>query len=123
VELVDAQRRVHARGGQKKVDFYLRPAEPIEAHRAFIAAARPSEVYRTPTEEEWDAFLAYFEKSSTVTIPSAQASSPPAEEGVPEGGVIRPVRQGNQWWVRPRCGSAACWSASEARADSTARRA
>ncbi len=24
VELVDAQRRVHARGGQKKVDFYLR---------------------------------------------------------------------------------------------------
>lgn len=24
VELIDAQRRVHARGGQKKVDFYLR---------------------------------------------------------------------------------------------------
>ncbi|MFD4946761.1 hypothetical protein ACFVYE_42350 [Streptomyces sp. NPDC058239] len=24
VELVDVQRRVHARGGQKKVDFYLR---------------------------------------------------------------------------------------------------
>ena len=24
VELVDTQRRVHARGGQKKVDFYLR---------------------------------------------------------------------------------------------------
>src|ERR1700758_4881689 len=36
-----------------------------EAHRAFIArrrATRPSEEYRTPTEEEWDAFLAHFEK-------------------------------------------------------------
>lgn len=41
------------------------PAETIEAHRAFIArrrATRPSEEYRTPTEEEWDAFLAHFEK-------------------------------------------------------------
>src|SRR6266702_4480257 len=37
------------------------PAEAIEAHRAFIArhrATRPSEEYRTPTDEEWDAFLA-----------------------------------------------------------------
>jgi hypothetical protein len=37
----------------------------IDHHRAFIAqrrAARPSEEYRTPTEEEWDAFLAHFEK-------------------------------------------------------------
>ena len=41
------------------------PAEAIEAHRAFIArrrATRPSEEYRTPTDEEWDAFLAHFEK-------------------------------------------------------------
>lgn len=41
------------------------PAETIEAHRAFIArrrASRPSEECRTPTEEEWDAFLAHFEK-------------------------------------------------------------
>ncbi|MFF3842518.1 tyrosine-type recombinase/integrase [Streptomyces sp. NPDC001930] len=41
------------------------PAETIEAHRAFIArrrASRPSEEYRMPTEEEWDAFLAHFEK-------------------------------------------------------------
>ncbi len=81
MELVDAQRRVHARGGQKKVDFYLRPAEPIEAHRAFIAAARPSEVYRTPTEEEWDAFLAYFEKSSTVTIPLSASEFTPGRGG------------------------------------------
>ena len=41
------------------------PEEAIEAHRAFIArrrAIRPSEEYRTPTDEEWDAFLAHFEK-------------------------------------------------------------
>ncbi|MFJ9900509.1 tyrosine-type recombinase/integrase [Streptomyces sp. NPDC091280] len=41
------------------------PTEAIEAHRAFIArrrALRPSEEYRTPTSEEWDAFLAHFEK-------------------------------------------------------------
>ncbi|MFF2078370.1 tyrosine-type recombinase/integrase [Kitasatospora sp. NPDC058162] len=41
------------------------PADAIEAHRAFIArrrTLRPSEEYRTPTNEEWDAFLAHFEK-------------------------------------------------------------
>jgi hypothetical protein len=41
------------------------PAEAIEAHRAFIArrrATRPSEEYRAPTDQEWDAFLAHFEK-------------------------------------------------------------
>ncbi|MGW3422453.1 tyrosine-type recombinase/integrase [Streptomyces phaeochromogenes] len=40
------------------------PAEAIEAHRAFISrrrATRPSEEYRTPTSEEWDAFLGHFE--------------------------------------------------------------
>ncbi len=43
----------------------INPAEAIEAHRAFITRrrqARPSEEYRTPTEEEWDQFLAHFEK-------------------------------------------------------------
>ncbi|MEU8733208.1 site-specific integrase [Streptomyces tendae] len=41
------------------------PTDAIEAHRAFIArrrSLRPSEEYRTPTNEEWDAFLAHFEK-------------------------------------------------------------
>jgi integrase-like protein len=41
------------------------PSEAIEAHRAFIArrrATRPSQEYRTPTDEEWDEFLAHFEK-------------------------------------------------------------
>lgn len=41
------------------------PTEAVEAHRAFVArrrALRPAEEYRTPTSEEWDAFLAHFEK-------------------------------------------------------------
>jgi site-specific recombinase XerD len=41
------------------------PTEAIEAHRAFFArrrTSRPGDEYRTPTDEEWDAFLAHFEK-------------------------------------------------------------
>jgi Phage integrase family len=56
------------------------PAEAIEAHRAFLArrrATRPSEEYRTPTDEEWDAFLAHFEKRkvSVGTCASAYGTS------------------------------------------------
>jgi len=41
------------------------PEEAILAHRAFLArrrALRPSEEYRTPTEEEWAEFLGHFER-------------------------------------------------------------
>ena len=41
------------------------PEEVINAHRAFIArrrALRPSEEYRTPTDEEWEEFLGHFER-------------------------------------------------------------
>ena len=49
------------------------PEEAINGHRAFIARRRaqrpsapapqrPSEEYRTPTEEEWDEFLGHFER-------------------------------------------------------------
>ncbi len=56
--------------GHKRIDTTMGykavyPAESIEAHRAFIArrrTSRPSEEYRNPTEEEWGAFLAHFEK-------------------------------------------------------------
>ena len=40
------------------------PTEALEAHRSFVArrrAARPGEEYRTPTDDEWDTFLAHFE--------------------------------------------------------------
>jgi hypothetical protein len=41
------------------------PQETINGHRAFIArrrAARPSEEYRTPADEEWAEFLGHFER-------------------------------------------------------------
>ena len=41
------------------------PEEAISGHRAFIArrrALRPSEEYRTPTDQEWDEFLGHFER-------------------------------------------------------------
>jgi hypothetical protein len=40
------------------------PEEAINAHRAFLArrrSLRPSEEYRTPTDEEWQEFLGHFE--------------------------------------------------------------
>jgi hypothetical protein len=56
------------------------PDEVITAHRAFIArrrALRPSEEYRTPTDEEWDEFLGHFErrKLSLGTCGRAYATS------------------------------------------------
>jgi hypothetical protein len=63
------------------------PAEAIEAHRAFITRrrqARPSEEYRTPTEEEWDQFLAHFEKRKLSTGICARAFGTPCiHEHVP----------------------------------------
>ena len=56
------------------------PAEAIEAHRAFIArrrATRPSEEYRTPTDDEWDAFLAHFEKRKVSVGTCARAFGTP----------------------------------------------
>ncbi|MFD8801560.1 hypothetical protein [Streptomyces atroolivaceus] len=70
--------------GHKNIDTTMGykavyPAETIEAHRAFIArrrSTRPSEEYRTPTEEEWDAFLAHFEKRK-VSIGTCGRGFPP----------------------------------------------
>ncbi|MEU1867854.1 site-specific integrase [Streptomyces gardneri] len=56
------------------------PADAIEAHRAFIArrrSLRPSEEYRTPTNEEWDAFLAHFEKRKVSIGTCARAFGSP----------------------------------------------
>jgi integrase len=41
------------------------PEEAVQAHRAFLArrrALRPSEEYRTPTDQEWTEFLGHFER-------------------------------------------------------------
>lgn len=56
------------------------PTETIEAHRAFIArrrATRPSEEYRTPTDEEWDSFLTHFEKRKVSIGTCGRAFSTP----------------------------------------------
>lgn len=65
--------------GHKSIDTTMGykaiyPAETIEAHRAFIArrrAARPGEEYRTPTEEERDAFLAHRQRKQLTRHGSA----------------------------------------------------
>ncbi len=56
------------------------PDEAIQAHLAFLArrrATRPSEEYRTPTDEEWDAFLAHFEKRKVAIGTCARAFGTP----------------------------------------------
>lgn len=56
------------------------PTETIEHHRAFIArrrATRPSQEYRVPTDEEWDAFLAHFEKRIVSIGTCARAYATP----------------------------------------------
>lgn len=56
------------------------PTESIDAHRAFIArrrATRPSEEYRTPTDAEWDEFLAHFEKRKLSIGTCARAFGTP----------------------------------------------
>jgi site-specific recombinase XerD len=57
-QLVAGHRDINVTIGYKAVY----PEEVINAHRAFIArrrALRPSEEYRTPTDEEWDEFLGH----------------------------------------------------------------
>jgi integrase-like protein len=59
-QLVAGHRDINTTMGYKAVY----PDEVINAHRAFIArrrALRPSEEYRTPTDEEWAEFIGHFE--------------------------------------------------------------
>ncbi len=56
------------------------PDEAIQAHLAFLArrrALRPSEEYRTPTEEEWSEFLGAFERRKVSIGTCARAFSTP----------------------------------------------
>jgi len=71
--------------GHKSIDTTMGykavyPAEAIEAHRAFIArrrTTRPSEEYRTPTDQEWESFLAHFEKRKVSVGTCARAFGSP----------------------------------------------
>ncbi len=56
------------------------PEEVINSHRAFIArrrALRPSEEYRTPTEEEWEEFLGHFERRKVALGDCGRAYATP----------------------------------------------
>ncbi len=58
-QLVVGHRDINTTMGYKAVY----PEEAINGHRAFITrrrALRPSEEYRTPTDEEWEEFLGHF---------------------------------------------------------------
>ncbi|WP_438307042.1 tyrosine-type recombinase/integrase (plasmid) [Streptomyces sp. HUAS TT11] len=71
------------------------PREVIEAHRAFIArrrASRPSEEYRTPTDEEWDSFLGHFEKRKLSIGTCGRAFSTPCihEHACLRCAILRP---------------------------------
>jgi hypothetical protein len=59
-QLVAGHRDINTTMGYKAVY----PEEVISSHRAFIArrrALRPSEEYRTPTDDEWAQFIGHFE--------------------------------------------------------------
>ena len=56
------------------------PEEAIEAHLGFLArrrALRPSEEYRTPTDEEWQEFLGHFERRKVSVGTCARAFGTP----------------------------------------------
>lgn len=78
------------------------PTEAIEAHRAFIArrrALRPSSEYRTPTDTEWETFLASFERRKVAVGTCARAFNTPCihEHACIRCPVLRPDPTG-----RPR---------------------
>ena len=56
------------------------PDEAIQAHLAFLArrrARRPTEEYRTPTDEEWQEFLGHFERRKVATGTCGRAFGTP----------------------------------------------
>lgn len=56
------------------------PIEAIQAHQAFLArrrGQRPSQEYRTPTDEEWEAFLGHFERRKVATGTCGRAFGTP----------------------------------------------
>ena len=76
-QLIAGHRDINVTMGYKAVY----PEEAIQAHRAFLArrsAARPSEEYRTPTDEEWDEFLGHFERRKVALGDCGRAFGTPA---------------------------------------------
>jgi hypothetical protein len=56
------------------------PEEAVQAHLAFLArrrSLRPSDEYRTPTDDEWQEFLGHFERRKVSIGTCARAFSTP----------------------------------------------
>ncbi len=64
------------------------PQEAIQAHLAFLArrrALRPSEEYRSPTDDEWQEFLGHFERRKVSVGPALARSAPRASTSMRAG--------------------------------------
>jgi len=75
-QLVAGHRDINTTMGYKAVY----PEEVITGHRAFIArrrALRPSEEYRTPSDEEWSDFLGHFERRKVAVGDCGRSYSTP----------------------------------------------
>jgi len=75
-QLIAGHRDINTTMGYKAVY----PEEVITGHRAFIArrrALRPSEEYRTPTDQEWEEFLGHFERRKVALGTCGRSYSTP----------------------------------------------
>jgi hypothetical protein len=75
-QIIAGHRDVNVTIGYKAVY----PDEAIQAHLAFLArrrTLRPSEEYRTPTDDEWQQFLGHFERRKVSTGTCGRAFATP----------------------------------------------
>ena len=75
-QIIAGHRDINVTMGYKAVY----PEEAVQAHLAFLArrrSLRPTDEYRTPTDEEWDEFLGHFERRKVSIGTCARAFSTP----------------------------------------------
>ena len=75
-QIIAGHRDINVTMGYKAVY----PEEAVQAHLAFLArrrSLRPSDEYRTPTDDEWQEFLGHFEKRKVSIGTCARAFSTP----------------------------------------------
>jgi hypothetical protein len=75
-QIIAGHRDINVTMGYKAVY----PEEAIQAHLAFLArrrTLRPTEEYRTPTDDEWDEFLGHFQRRKVSIGTCARAFGTP----------------------------------------------
>lgn len=75
-QIIAGHRDINVTMGYKAVY----PEEAVQAHLAFLArrrSLRPTDEYRTPTDQEWDEFLGHFERRKVSIGTCARAFSTP----------------------------------------------